>query len=63
MTIEDLEHMKRSIQMYPAISRDPIWLRAFAEYNENHPNVLRLHMGCKVCYPKVYYFCKQQIEK
>lgn len=31
-----------------------LWTRAFAEYNEDHPNDRPLGLHCRSCYMKVY---------
>jgi metal-responsive CopG/Arc/MetJ family transcriptional regulator len=35
-------------------SRSEIWVRAFREYNEDHPTERPLHSSCRVCYYKVF---------
>lgn len=53
----EIDYMAASIDLFPVISREPIWLRAFAFYNENNSQN-KLSVTCKPCYMKVYLFCK-----
>lgn len=56
MTNEQVQQILESnpMCMYP---KHTAWIQAFKEYNEAHSPV-RLGMGCRPCYAKVYLWIK-----
>jgi len=58
MTMDELDYMKSSISLFPIISKEPTWLRAFAEYNEDNRETEHgmLSINCRQCYIKVYLY-------
>lgn len=64
MTKEEIERMYKEIMKtkFSVIeySKNPLWLRAFAEYNEG--NKERLSVTCSQCYVKVYRYCIDRLK-
>lgn len=64
ITDAELKYMENSIGLFPIISKEPVWLRAFAFYNESNREPGQggmLAVTCRPCYMKVYLFCKQHL--
>lgn len=52
----DLQHLKNTIQRAWGNRKDPIWIQAFKEYNDDEANTQKLGMRCRPCYIKVIQF-------
>jgi hypothetical protein len=53
MRSEEIKHMKETRTRGLFNQTDPIWIKAFSEYNnENSP----LKMNCRICYDKILLF-------
>lgn len=64
MKKEDIVYMENCLTVKlsaSTMSKDPIWLRAFAFYNEN--NSEKLGVNCSICYVKVFVFCRKKINE
>ena len=65
MTPEEIQHMENTIlSKLEERSKDPIWQKAFAEYNKKIqieiPESKGLSIRCGFCYSKVHSYFKKQ---
>jgi len=63
ITQSDIDIMAKDIKnLIQFMPRDKaFWSKFFDYYNQNHEK--RIGMGCRPCFPKVYYFIKKEFEK
>lgn len=54
----DVQYLKETAHRSIFNQRDPKWLEAFKEYNENNEH--KLGLGCRGCYYKVLQFHEQK---
>lgn len=55
----EIAHLKKTIINLRGVQKDPIWVDAFDQYNQE--NDKKLHMNCRRCYYTVlmYFFNKK----